>query len=138
MSRNLMKRGLAMRNATMNVRIEEKCLIRYPCLVCGGWTEKDNAQPTVRVDGRDWRLCDQCLEKGPEGIKAELVDHAAGLQQWARELRQLATETWSVPTMAELEAFREKVDADLLASEARLFYEAVTAPAEASPEDVPF
>jgi hypothetical protein len=100
----------------MNVWIEENnFLTRKSCLVCGGWTEKDCAYPMAHVWDKDRFLCDRCLAAGAEGIKTELVVHASDLEEWAKDLRQLAAEPWSVPTMAELTSFRKEVDGRYMA-----------------------
>lgn len=83
---------------------------RWPCVVCGGVTDKMSAHPMVRLDGDGYHLCDQCFESGAEGIKPELINHADCLEARAKALRQLAAEPWTVPTMAELHAFRKKIE----------------------------
>ena len=69
--------------------IKTNILIRHPCHVCGGYSEK----VTVLAEGRDSdrnvvvRVCETCLENG--NIDVSLERHAAKLEENAKFVRSL-------------------------------------------------
>jgi hypothetical protein len=83
-----------------NIKIElvkSDFLTRYPCSVCGGYTEK----VTVLARGHGLLVCETCLEAG--NIDERIERHAAALEAMATETRALIGRL-VVPSYAEWQA----------------------------------
>ena len=74
---------------------------RYPCTVCGGYTEKVSVLAEGRdADGDTVRVCEQCLEGGKEKIDFHLLNHATDLRRYADYVQSLVGNL-DVPTFKE-------------------------------------
>jgi len=92
------------------IRIERSGgYVRRPCFVCGGETDKSDVFATCEVGV----VCEECLEAGSEAVAARLTHRAEHLEEAASELRRLALEDWTMPTLAalrEVSAFEDALD----------------------------
>jgi hypothetical protein len=76
-------------------------LVRFPCIICGGHTGKEDVLPKVEGLGM---VCLECLEAGAGAVSQRLNQRATALEGRAAELRKLAQEEWRMPSVAEWEA----------------------------------
>jgi hypothetical protein len=75
---------------------------RQGCIVCGGTTEKFEPY-AVSTEHRAIKICVQSLAE-KDHIDERLEQHAARVEEWARDLRSLIGELHNAPTYAEWEA----------------------------------
>jgi hypothetical protein len=96
--------------------IETNMFTRYPCTICGGYTDKTAVlcEGEDTINGGGVRACEQCLEAGQDQIDARLKEHIAAVdarlkehisavEEEAQMLRKLVNQI-QVPTFAEWEA----------------------------------
>jgi hypothetical protein len=79
--------------------VKSSFLTRYPCNICGGYTEK----VTVLARGHGLLVCERCLEAGADNIDERLERYAAALEAMAAETRALIGRLL-VPSYAEWQA----------------------------------
>jgi hypothetical protein len=99
-------------DAKIQIEINETHVFtRWPCVICGGWTEKDNIESTFKF-GCDYDefVCEECLDAGPAQFKERLLAHAHGRERHAAYLRELAEHEFIVPTKEEYQRLRNEID----------------------------
>jgi len=68
--------------------IETNCLMRFPCHVCGGCTDKEDVLCEGKdEDGDTWRVCETCLRNG--NLDERLEAHAVDCEYNAALLRKM-------------------------------------------------
>jgi hypothetical protein len=93
----------------IHVTLHRESMHRWPCAICQESTDKDAVQASFRLFGDDaddygahrHRVCADCLAAGPDAVPSRLEKTARSLDAWAADLRMLAKEQWSLPTVAE-------------------------------------
>jgi len=77
---------------------------RWPCHVCGGWTEKDGVLCEV-TEGpyTGLRVCAQCLKAGQGKVDERLTAHIERLEEYAAQTRSLIGRL-ELPTFSAWEA----------------------------------
>jgi hypothetical protein len=85
--------------------VEAGCLTRWPCHVCGGYTEK----VSVLAEGEHHRVCESCLQAGD--IDARLERFAARLEAQAKDTRGLIGRL-QVPTYEAWQAACDRYEAE--------------------------
>ncbi len=81
---------------------------RWPCAVCGGWTNKEDVLAEFTDDDGDAHtVCEECLKAGTDRVVETLIAHAERLERWAQELRTLAQREWSMPTFEQWQGANE-------------------------------
>jgi hypothetical protein len=78
-------------------------LIRWPCVVCGGETEKQDVLAIAYAGSQSdeneiGMVCDQCVDGGASAVAARLTQHAEHLEAQAAEVRRKAAGSWQFPT----------------------------------------
>jgi len=74
----------------LEIRLEKACKwTRWPCVICGGATNKDYVIGVAYEDGKDaGKVCDDCIDLGAKGIAEALREHAENLRKWAEGLEK--------------------------------------------------
>jgi hypothetical protein len=91
-------------------------LTRWPCLVCGGSTDKEAVNAEFTDDDGTHYVCGECL-RDPSAVRARLEAQAASHDAHAAALRQYAQRPWLLPSRDEwLEANRLEVLREMTAA----------------------
>jgi hypothetical protein len=116
--------------------VEARVMVREPCHVCGGVTEKWRHYRCESADG-GLRACERCVEAG--NIDERLAAHASNLEATAKELRSLIGRVEIVPTFTAWQAAEEAADKEECAAQAERDSrpETWTPPAQVA-GDIPF
>jgi hypothetical protein len=74
-------------------------LVRWPCVVCGGHTDKQDPMASASCCAGSHYIgdvCDGCATADPDTIREQLITRAERLELMAQELREWATFDWSL------------------------------------------
>ncbi len=77
-------------------------LIRWPCVVCGGETGKQDILAVAYAGSESYEneigmVCDECVNGGPAEAVARLTQHAERLEARAAKVRGRASAAWQFP-----------------------------------------
>jgi hypothetical protein len=81
---------------------ENNVLVRWPCVLCDGETEKQDILAIAYFGSQSYRneigmVCDQCVDAGAAALVARFTQRAEHLEAVAAEMRQQAAASWQFP-----------------------------------------
>ncbi len=95
--------------STIRVELTKTNLTRrWPCVLCGGATEKTDVIAEAKGVGI---VCECCLEQGSVAARESLARQADLLECQTADLRELAEAQWEMPTIDEFRDEEEVADA---------------------------
>ena len=103
----------------MIIRLQqEPVATRWPCVVCGGRTEKHDVYAVLFGDDgtEEGHVCEECIKAGPVEMKrraGKAVDHASNVAACHLHVAENILGT-AVPTMTEWSEAQKKCDAFFL------------------------
>lgn len=83
--------------------VQTNCFTRYPCHICGGYTEKEEILCEVTSGEHEGlRICEFCLKAGKEKVDERLNEQIKSLDEQLAELKSFVGRL-EFPTYAEWE-----------------------------------
>jgi hypothetical protein len=81
---------------------ENNVLVRWPCVLCDGETEKQDILAIAYFGSQSYRneigmVCDQCVDAGAAALVARFMQRAEHLEAVAAEMRRQAAASWQFP-----------------------------------------